>query len=597
MLRVVSDSQSTHLPPFLSTAQPVKFAVGFYEAEEDESGSFRWMEQQASLTFAALPGERFLELRAFSEFHDLSQTLTIRAAGSSAGTQDGTQDRIVAAFPLTQGWQTLSVVLPAGVAGVDLEVNKLFPQAYYPQDSRRLAIRLWAPKAHGDPQRHGHIRSQQENSIANVREMNAGATVLSSTPRMLGIDMYGVCNVKPPCVYCDWQHAKDLEGDQVEAPFDHRTLEEWGEFFDNSSMLVNCSIGEPFMMKNFDSLLDTFGNQGKFVELTTNGQILTDRNIEKLLGRNIHLYISLDASNGDTYAKLRNENWDRMIGNIRRLIRAKREANDLPRVFVVFMPMKLNVSELEDFVKLCAELQVDRLILRPLNWAETSDLTWDRNGHHYDYLDQLLPFEELVRISGRAAALCERYGVALSDQLDFGGDLESAFEEGYEEGRNKAGEKGVLKEPTEEPAFGAADSQVSAVEPRPSAPTSTPLPSLGNEANPPCLEPWKSLYILRRGVMPCCYGAEPIAPMTGYRETWNSQLMQDIRSDLVSGTFHTYCQRSKACPIVRKAQASQELTFSGRSKKSLLRAIHQVDRWLGGSLKKVYHLARPSVRA
>lgn len=595
MLRVVSESQPTRLPPFLSTAQPVDFGVGFYEAEEDESGPFRWMQREATLDLAALPGERFLELRAFSEFYDLSQTLTIRGAGTAV------------TFPLAQGWQTLSLVLPAGAAGVELEINKLFPKAYYSEDSRDLAIRLWAPKAHGDPLRHQHIRCQQENSVANVREMNAGATVLSSTPRMLGIDMYGVCNVKPPCVYCDWQHAKDLEGDQVETPFDHRTLEDWGEFFDNSSMLVNCSIGEPFMMKNFDSLLDTFGNHGKFVEMTTNGQILTDRNIEKLLGRNIHLYISLDASNGDTYAKLRNENWDRMIGNIRRLIRAKREANDLPRVFVVFMPMKLNVTELEDFVKLCAELQVDRLILRPLNWAETSDLTWDRNGHHYDYLEQLLPFEELVRISGRAAALCERYGVALSDQLDFGGDLESAFEEGFEEGRHIATET-----PGTGAGTGAAESvvpaseasvlqtpaaQAPALQTTAAAPVPTPLPSLGNEANPPCLEPWKSLYILRRGVMPCCYGAEPIAPMSEYRQTWNSQLMQDIRSGLVSGSFHTYCQRSKACPIVRKAQASQELTFSRRAKKFLLRAIHKADRWLGGSLKKAYHLARPSVRA
>ena len=40
-------------------------------------------------------------------------------------------------------------------------------------------------------------------------------------------------------------------------------------------------------MKNFDELLDTFGRSGKFVEITTNGQILTDRNIENYR-RHVH---------------------------------------------------------------------------------------------------------------------------------------------------------------------------------------------------------------------------------------------------------------------------------------------------------------------
>ena len=59
-------------------------------------------------------------------------------------------------------------------------------------------------------------------------------TALDSTPPSLGIDLYGVCNVKPPCVYCEWDHSKDLEGDHVDTPFTRETLDEWGAFFDNA---------------------------------------------------------------------------------------------------------------------------------------------------------------------------------------------------------------------------------------------------------------------------------------------------------------------------------------------------------------------------
>lgn len=73
----------------------------------------------------------------------------------------------------------------------------------------------------------------------------------------------------------------------VEAPFGVDTLREYGEFFECPSMLVNRSIGEPFMMKDLDAILDELGDRGKVLELTSTGQILTDRNIQKLLGRNV----------------------------------------------------------------------------------------------------------------------------------------------------------------------------------------------------------------------------------------------------------------------------------------------------------------------
>ena len=58
--------------------------------------------------------------------------------------------------------------------------------------------------------------------------------------------------------------------------------------------------------------------------------------------------------------------------------------------------------------------------MRPLNFSDSIDLRWERNGYVFDYENELLPFDELVAASARAAALCREYGVALSDQMDFG---------------------------------------------------------------------------------------------------------------------------------------------------------------------------------
>ena len=600
----VSPTPAATPPPYLATAAPARFDSGFFAEERDEVHAFRWMDTSGRLAFAPRDGDRYLELWVFSAFQDLSQELSVTAGDSTH------RERLI------HGWGQLSVPVPAGADQAVLEVNKPFPRAYYPDDPRTLAVRLSRPHLHADPRRHGHIREQHENSVLNLAETLDGQRQLRSFPRSLGIDMYGVCNVKPPCVYCEWDYNKRLEGDDVDTPFTLGTLAEWGPFFDNSVNLVNCSIGEPFMMKNFDDLLDAFGDSGKVLEMTTNGQILTDRNIQRLLGRPIDLYISLDAGTPETYAKLRNDRFDAILHNLRRLIAAKGGPGELPRVHLVFMPMRVNVHELEAFVRICADLRVDRLVLRPLNVADSITLDWTRGGYRFEYQKELLPFEELVRVSGRAAELCRRHGVALADQMDFGGAMGEEFDRWFDEGRREvaaeigsamtAGPAAVLtgSPPAPSPvpagtvvapetrAVGLADEpelagrppgEVAATEPAGEAP-----PSLGAERKPLCTEPWKSLYILRRGIFPCCYGAEPLAPMSGYHEAWNSRELQKIRATLAGGRFPTYCLKSTSCPIVQKAQQGSRLPRAQAVRLRVRRAWARLDRLGHGVPNRIY---------
>lgn len=550
-LRIALPEASHEAPLYVRTSAPVSFEEGFYHEERHGLDVFRWMSQSGRLDFAPDPESRFLEIWVLSEFHDLSQTLDVVCGDGKTAVQ------------LVAGWAPLSLVVPADASEMTFAVNKPFPREYYPTDTRELSICMRPPVLHRDGARHAHIARQHTNAVHNTREMLEGRPVLESTPPSLGIDLYGVCNVKPPCVYCEWDHNKKLEGDHVDTPFTVDTLKEWGPFFDNSVSLVNCSIGEPFMMKNLDDLLEIFGNSGKVLEMTTNGQILTDRNIQRLLGRNIDLYISLDAGTPETYAKLRNQRFDAILHNLRRLIDAKGGPGGLPHVQLVFMPMRVNVHELDAFVHICADLRVDRLVLRPLNYSDGNALDWERGGYHFVYQDELLPFDELVRVSGRAAELCERLGVPLSDQMNFGGSLGADFDALFEEGRRSLDAPSTQHEhlaPSTEHRAPAPSPEQAA--PAPAVAAAAPLPSLGSERKPACTEPWKSLYILRRGVFPCCYGAEPVAPMDQYREAWNSPIIQGVRSELAAGRFPTYCLKSASCPIVRKSQKSHDLPAS-----------------------------------
>ena len=423
-----------------AAAAPATYGRGFHHEEQAEGLPFRWMGLEGAVTFDPASEPRFLELWVRSNFHDLSQAVTATVAGAAP-----------VGHALGYGWNALSIAVPGGAGEVVLTANRIFPREYYPGDGRELAVQVRCELLHGDAARHGHVSRQQANTVLNRRELLEGRVDLRSRPYKLGIDMTGTCNVKPPCVYCAWDFNKALEGPNVDVPFNTDTLDRYDAFFEDAQELVNCSIGEPFMMKNVDELLDAFGSRGKVLELTTNGQILTDVNIAKLLGRNVHLYISLDAATPETYAKLRNPTFTRLLDNVRRLVKAKGGRGKLPLVYLVFMPMKANAHEVDAFVELAAELGADRLVLRPLNDSEGVELNWDRSGYRYEYQKELLPFPELVRISGRVSELCRVHGLELSDQMDFGGALRSQVADDFARGRREALAPRAAAEPSPAP--------------------------------------------------------------------------------------------------------------------------------------------------
>jgi hypothetical protein len=80
---------------------------------------------------------------------------------------------------------------------------------------------------------------------------------------------------------------------------------------------------------------------------------------------------------------------------------------------------------------------------------------------------------------------------------------------------------------------------------------------LGFSNLPLCREPWESFYILRRGIMPCCYGNPIIAPMADYASAWNSPAAREIRGYLSRGKLSPYCLESLGCPIVQRELAKR----------------------------------------
>ena len=410
-------------PPELHDDERLHFyGKGFYQEEQEDISRFRWMSGSAELTVPAKAASRnrFLTLPLFSEFRNFSQVLTVRRGG-----------QVLAELMLLDNWNYYDVSLvPEGGPGdgtqdgsaviLKLSLNKLIPRKYYPDEPRQLGVRVGPPELHDDQELHRNLQAFHRNAALNYREMTEGKTALDSFPLNLGIDIHGKCNISPHCVYCLWDSMKVLEGANVDVPVDARTLEGYGPFFTSARTLVNCSFGEPLLHPKLTELMDFCARNKKIVELATNGQAFTERTIKALVGKPAYLYISLDAASRETYAKIRNDRWDEIIPGLRRLGEERKKAGNLPRIFMVFIPMRVNRDDLEAYFKLCLVVGADALVLRPMLFLTKPNIVEERGGHVFDYSKEMLNRREVEEIIRKAEGYSKAYGVPLASQFDFG---------------------------------------------------------------------------------------------------------------------------------------------------------------------------------
>gem|GEM_PF-357830 len=580
-------------------------ADGWFGGEYLDRVPFRWMSLEARLPVRKRQrrGHRYGELPLFSEFSDFSQTFSVSADGGVLGH-----------WPLLHGWNAYAFPLPEPADRpivLEFRVNKLVSPELNRLDPRPLGVRVGPPSFHGDESRFRLSRRLAENAVANYGELAGGATVLASFPPTLGIDLYGKCNIKPPCVYCHWDRTKKLEGVEVDAKVDDETLRQYGEFFACARTFVNCSFGEPLLHPRLEPIVELLDGSGKQLEMATNGQAFTPAAVRALAGKAIRLHISLDAASAATYARLRNDRWFEILGGLLSLRRVRRQANGRPKLYLVFMPMRANRDDLEPFFKLCRMVEADALVLRPL-LRDAHSRVVERGGYRYDWRGEMLSREELEKVFDDSFRYAERYGITVVSEFDFGLAEPSKPRPEKLRAAEAAPEAPAEASPGLHPDGPAATSPPQEPLPVPSTePPSAGKLDSGRERVPPsgppppgpaapspvarrflCREPWETYYILRRGILPCCHGGKAIAKMSEWATAWNSAKLQEIRSHLARNRLSPYCFESPGCPIVqrhlaqKRRAATPEPAGASHAKSKVLRRINKaLGGWPGRNLR------------
>jgi len=348
-----------------------------------------------------------------------------------------------------------------------------------------------------------------QNLALNESEIRKGVSILHSKPIFFNLDLIGVCNMQPRCAMC-------YEIDSSARRHFGITISDilnFGEFFEKAGSLINCSIGEPLMHRDIVELIRIIDSRGKEIGLNTNGLGLTRDLSDRLLEypEALNFLVSLDAASRVTYEKIRGKCFERVIENVsyfcarRKRVNYKKDGQLYPRIGFCFMPMKINKNEILSFVKLAAEIGVDRVELRCLNKTD-KDIIIERDNFVFNYNEQMLSKDELDEVEALASAAARKHNVVLecqyrSERIGFDFFLPAEF-------RNTK-----LK----------------------------------------CILPWRFILPYKNGeTTGCCYMNKSLGDWRkhGLEKLWNGHRMRKMREELAAGELSRECLDYKHCPLV-----------------------------------------------
>lgn len=193
-------------------------------------------------------------------------------------------------------------------------------------------------------------------------------------PSQIIVDVTEVCNLA--CVHCphpEFKRSEQYAARYLDAAIHDKMVDEVREYGKGQTQYIRyTSNGEPLVHPDIYDMLDyAVRNSGVFVTLTTNGTILNEKRIDKLLASGLHMVdISIDAFLPKTYAEIRRGgNLEVTRANVLRMLEMKRRSASATRIVVSFVEQPQNRDEAGAFENYWKQQGADFVVIRRLHSA------------------------------------------------------------------------------------------------------------------------------------------------------------------------------------------------------------------------------------
>jgi len=198
-----------------------------------------------------------------------------------------------------------------------------------------------------------------KNIILNEYEIAISKKSLKSYPRFAQVVITTNCNLN--CVMCD------KNNHDAKYELSNKILCDLIKIMPYLQKLV-LRGGEVFLYKNFNNILDEAQKNNVVIEILTNGLLLNENNIKKLIKSNAILVFSIDSPMKTTYEYIRKgASFEKLIKNILLLNKIKKELKSEIKFNINMVVMKMNYKQIPDMIKFARKYDFNGLTLNPIN--------------------------------------------------------------------------------------------------------------------------------------------------------------------------------------------------------------------------------------
>ena len=191
-------------------------------------------------------------------------------------------------------------------------------------------------------------------------------------PSQILVDCTEVCNLA--CVHCphpEFKRSPHYGGRYLDPVLNAKMTDEVRTHGVGRTQYIRyTSNGETLVHPKIYDMLDyAVRHSGTLVTLTTNGTILNERRVGKLLASGLHLIdVSIDAVRPTTYARIR-VNGDLAVTqtNVIRLLELKRETRAQTSIVMSFVLQEDNADEAPEFENFWRAQGADSVVIRRLH--------------------------------------------------------------------------------------------------------------------------------------------------------------------------------------------------------------------------------------
>ena len=243
---------------------------------------------------------------------------------------------------------------------------------------QRLATRLDCPSPHADI-----------SHLPEIVDLNPGHVWIEPTTR---------CNTR--CRHCG--HFSHVFGEDISLELYEKITRETLNDAHHAELI---GYGEPLMARHFDDLFDDCLRRGMHISFTTNGILLRDpQRLKKLVRSPVEISVSIDGARKETYEFVRPYiKWEKMLETLEAVKQAMDEAGEECRCTwrLNFVPMKQNIGDLPDLVRLAHRYGFSRIFQLPLAGDETNENGLKGQSLEHDPRLIVEPTLEAKRVSKR----------------------------------------------------------------------------------------------------------------------------------------------------------------------------------------------------